>query len=241
MARRQMLVALAVALVASALTYGYISSISESEEVVVASGDIPAGARVLSQMVKLFPVAKRSVHPSAFRKKEDVVGKFTTQTIVAGEQVLKNRIAAGEYAGTTAGLPGESRAMFVPVQDVKAVGGAIRAGERVDVIFVSQEQKAGASASRCVLRSVPVIGTGRGEHVGGKQSRAFSTGIDSRPEGVLLAVTPRDAERLAFCLENGHVYLVAVPFGAPAVQTQGVTWKDLFDPPVQGISPSSAQ
>ena len=230
MARRQVLVALAVALFTSVLTYAYIASMTESEEVIIASCDIPAGSRLSPQSVRLVPLPKRSVHQSAFRRKEDVVGRFAIQPIIAGEQVLKSRVAVGEHAGVTSGLAQDLRAMFVPVQDSKAVGGAVRAGDRVDVIFVSQEHKMGAAVARCVLRSVLVIAAGSGGAGSwGPSQRTSFSGPDYRAEGVLVAVTPQDAERLAFCLENGQVYLATVPFGAATVDTRGTTWSNLFD------------
>ncbi|MGE5485135.1 MAG: Flp pilus assembly protein CpaB [Ignavibacteriales bacterium] len=221
MVKRRMVIALVVAVLSSTASFIYLVHGSGSEEVVVAGVDIAACSLIEPGSVRLARVDRSAAHPDAFRRLEEVCGNYSTQPLVAGEQVLRRRVAAGEQGGVVSGLAGDMRAMFVPVDESRAVGGVLKQGGRVDVVFVSAEQH-GASVAKRLLTSVQVIQAGTGQK--GAGGRDGGGGVS----GVIVAVTPADAERLAFCLENGSIYLVAVPYGSPPSATAGVTWKDVF-------------
>lgn len=220
MARRRTALALLAAILSSAITFTYLARASETEQVVVAVKSVPAFGLITSQSVRLSAVSRQSIHPTAYRRCEDVIGKYAAQALVEGEQVLRERVAAGQYGGIVAGMSPDLRAMFIPVDSGRTVGGHVRPGGRVDVICVSEGSRVPA-ISRCVLRSVTVLSVSSG-------GERTAVGGGDCP-GVVVSVTPEDAERLAFCLENGQVYLAAVPFGASVSPTEGVVWGDVFE------------
>lgn len=221
--KRRMLIALLVAVISSTATFIYLVRSTESEDVVVAVVDIPANSLIGPRSVRIASLNRGAVHPGAYRGIEDVAGRYTSQAVVAGEQVLKHRVAAGEHGGVVSGLAGDLRAMFIPIDDSRAVGGRLKRGGRVDVVFVSSGQH-NPSVAKCVLTSVPIIQCGVAGDTAGSRER------DGGAPGTVVAVTPRDAEKLAFCLENGKVYLTAVPYGSEPSASPGVTWKDVCFP-----------
>ncbi|MCR4397401.1 MAG: Flp pilus assembly protein CpaB [Firmicutes bacterium] len=229
MFRRRGAVALIIAMVTSTATFVYLVWSGESTQVVVAARDIRAGGRIDENSVRLAGMNRRAVHPSAYRHVEEVVGRYAIDELAAGEQVMRHRVAAGGHGGLVAGLSPDLRAMFIPVQAEHTAVGLVEPGGMVDVICVWQESK-GSSVARCVLGSVSVVATAPGE------ARGLADSGSGESRGVVVAVTPGDAEKLAFCLENGRVYLAAVPFGGSAQTTPGVRWEDLVGP-VSGDSP----
>ena len=160
MKRRYLFLAVAAAVAAGAAAWTYTAGLEQSEPAVVAVEDIDAWSRIESDMVKVIQVPRASLHPLTARNKADVVGRYTIQTIYSGEQLLKCKLApssAGAGGSVVAGMPGDMRAVFIPTQVARGAGGVLRGGDRVDLVFVSQEQKTGVAISRYLVRSAPVI------------------------------------------------------------------------------------
>ncbi|MFS8641297.1 MAG: Flp pilus assembly protein CpaB, partial [Symbiobacteriaceae bacterium] len=117
---------------------------------------------------------------------EQVVGRVLRRPVVAGEPVLQADLAPGEGAGLSLALDEGQQAFFLPTGLEQGLGGAVEAGDRVDVIFVGGQGPTGLS--RTLLESVLVL------QVRDDEGRRAEGG---RPLGVLLAVTPWQAEQLA--------------------------------------------
>ena len=135
---------------------------------------------------------------------EDLAGAVLTRPVVAGELIPRAWIASG--AATVAG-----RSMTIPVSPEHAVGGMLRAGDRVEVFatFDSGDSRARTSV---LVRGVEVIDVVEaGGLVVGEEAVV----------GLTVAVTPSEAARLAFAIRTAEldVALVAGPADDPGPAT----------------------
>lgn len=135
---------------------------------------------------------------------EDLRGAILTRPLVAGELIPRAWIATG--SAVTAG-----RVMTIPVTPEHAVGGGLRAGDRVDVYATFDSGDARARTS-ILVREVEVLDV--------VQTGGLVVGEES-VVGVTVAVTPSEAARLAFAIRTAEidVALVAGAADEPAPGT----------------------
>jgi len=193
---RYLVITLVMALATAVYVYSYLTDVSREVEVVVAAVDVPAYTKLTADEVRLERVPEEGVHSQAFNLIADVVGRHALEPLVAGEQVLAARVTGGgnplvESIGR--GL----RASFVPLGR-EGPGGAIRPGDRVDLVYVG-DGELGTPVARTILHAVRVLDLCYEEQPG-RSRRGL-------PAGALVAVTPQQAEVLAFALEYGSVHV----------------------------------
>ncbi|MBE3519154.1 MAG: hypothetical protein IMW97_02500 [Firmicutes bacterium] len=176
-----------------------VSNYVKTKPVVVAARDLVPHEKIRRSDVKLVQMPVKAVHPASLPL-EQVVGGFSATYLVAGQQVLKGHVRFGiNEAGLSFDLPSGWRGMFIPVTPERCLGGEVRAGEKIDVIFCpkasySQPERRGVT----VLRDVVVL----------EVKRAKDTGEFA---GVMALLSPEACEILAGCLESGNVYVSLVP------------------------------
>jgi pilus assembly protein CpaB len=110
--------------------------------VVVAKFDIPAGSKLTIDNVELSFVPESVKLAQAFGTTEGVVDQVTKVPLVAGEQVIPTKLAAGPgfALGDNPPLayvvePGQ-RAVSVGISSLIGAGGNIRPGDFVDVVLI---------------------------------------------------------------------------------------------------------
>jgi len=178
------------ALVAALLNYSALRSRDDSVRIAVALHDIPAGA----------PVTAGALSFTDARVDEGVLATLLTPERAAGVEgwVATGMITAGEpLRGSdlrAPSAPQEHRAMSVPIDREHAVGGALRPGDRVDVIAVHD------GVASYVVADAEVLAVPTPDARGG-------LGALSR-FSVTLAVDEDVALRLAAALRSGSLDVV---------------------------------
>jgi pilus assembly protein CpaB len=199
-----------------------------TQNVVVASKDIPAGTTINDEMikkgmVKTIPWPKTSVPGGSFTSPEQVIGKTNRVKIIANEPILESRLA-GEGAGLTARLEQGKRAMAVKVDEIIGVSGFIVPDDRVDVIVTTvppgsnnQENK----MSKIVLQNKRVLSVAQNvEQKEGKPQVARS---------ITLEVSPEESEKLSLASQEGQIVLALRATGDDReAQTVGSNKRDLL-------------
>lgn len=213
-----------LALAAGVSVYVYLEGLGHRYPVVVAAAAARAGERLGPGDLRLAMLPGDAVHPQAITRLADAVGRVATVDLVPGEQVLHVRTRAPEEAGVGGGLPPHLRAMLLPVPVERAGGGTVTPGRLVDVLFVSDDRDQPSSA-RVLLQGVKVLG------VRDERGQPWPQGREL-PLGVVLAVTVEQAERLAFALEHGSLYLALCPVAPEPAVSWGVGWHNLYLHPV---------
>jgi Flp pilus assembly protein CpaB len=158
-------------------------------EVAVAAREIRAGESVTAGDFRTARVQMKQALLATFvlaRDMRQVRGRIATATIESGEPVIRRELRP---RAAKAGL----RAMSIPIDPSRAVGGRLASGDRIDVLF------AGDREVSIIVRDAEVIAIdakGRG-----------GIGETSSPFTVTIAVDARESQLLAAAIADGDISL----------------------------------
>ncbi|MEX2356009.1 MAG: Flp pilus assembly protein CpaB [Thermaerobacterales bacterium] len=225
-----MWLSLLLALLTGILVFSYLKQFGETVPVLVAARDLELLHQLSPSDVRITAMPVRALHPLSITDRQEVVGGLLRTPLVNGQVLLRPQVtqSRGSGAPVQALLAGNEVAFYLPAAPERGLGGAVRAGDRVDVVLAGQADRFGQAFASTLVADLRVLQVRN--HDGG----LFEEGERGRssPAGVLIAATARDAERLAFALEHGRIYLA---LGSPAGQRTrgwggGVTWDSLLLP-----------
>jgi pilus assembly protein CpaB len=200
----------------------------ETQDIVVAGKDIPAGTTfsdksIQQGLIKSAKWPKTSVPRDSFISTQELMGKVVKVKIVAGEPLLKSRMA-GEEAGLTVRLTPGHRAMAVRVDEVIGVSGFIKPDDRVDVIVTAVPPGRTSQAeklSKIVLQNKRVLSVA--------QNLEQRDGKPQVVRSITLEVTPEEAEKLSLASQEGQIILALRAMGDEQVATtRGSNKSDLL-------------
>jgi pilus assembly protein CpaB len=253
--------ALAAGAVAAVLVFVALSSGDDggstvsggaSTSVVVAAQDIDAGTVISSDMVKSVEMGEDALISGAITDSSVVVGEAARYKIYEGEQLATGKVGPeNDTEGLSGVVPLGFRAFSVGVEEVRAVGGLLLPGNKVDV-YISRtiENDQGNDqddtvVSFLLLQDIEVLAVAQTaqETTAGPAAddgTTVTTGqppedADEQPDAasVTLAVTPEQAGILV-CAQSANssgssgedsVWIALRGFGEPAAET-----KTVFDP-----------
>jgi Flp pilus assembly protein CpaB len=223
---RNIVVAVALALVAALLTSFYVTNYQRdvrrdetNVKVYVASEDIPAGTSgaelARRGLLETTEIVRRNVVPGAISNPNQLADLVAVQPVFAGEQVSTRRFATPSERGIRAQLSGTMRAVQIPGDQHQLLAGTLKAGDRVDVVAsikISPDKE--IHAARIVLRDVEVLkapaSPGNGTDVG------LASG--SGTAYVQLALTDSQVPKMFFVTKHGNWSLQLRP---PVKSTDG--------------------
>jgi pilus assembly protein CpaB len=180
---------------------------TQTQDVVIAAKDIPAGSTIAEVMLKDGTVRaikwpKASVPAGAFGSPTEVIGKVNRVKIMANEPILESRLS-GEGAGLTVRLEPGKRAMAVRVDEIIGVSGFIVPDDRVDVIVTTTppgvNDNKDARLSKIVLQNKRVLSVA--------QSTEQKDGKPQVARSITLDVSPEEAEKLSLAYQEGPIVL----------------------------------
>ena len=198
------LVMIAAGLVGMVLTLAALRDRPAGREVAVAAHDIHAGDALVPTDLRLVRVdADDDVLATVVRGRDlgHVRGLVATARIGAGELVPRRGLRPQA-------APGGLRAMSIPIDPARAVGGRLAAGDRVDVVFAGREESSIIVADALVLS---VDARGRG-----------GIGESASPFTVTVAVDARQSELLAAAIADGNLSLTRTTGAEPSVGTPAI-------------------
>jgi pilus assembly protein CpaB len=168
--------------------------------VVVAAKTIGFGDRIQSGDVKAIAWPKADVPDGTFSDTAAVVGRYSTQKMVPGELVLRQR--AVEHTGgnlLSAQIEPSRRAVTVRVNDVIGVAGFLLPGNRVDVLATRLDNQRRAE-TRTLLQNLKVLAVDQTTAEAGSDKPVVV-------RAVTLEMSPEEAEQLVTATEEGSVQL----------------------------------
>jgi pilus assembly protein CpaB len=232
MARMRVFLVLLLALTAGGAlalgTYNYVSSNSQggsttsaipSKPVVVAASDLPMGAELTADDVKVIEWPASSVPAEAISDPKEAVGRGLVMNVVQYEPILPLKLASKEAgAGLPPVIPPGLRAVSVRVNEVIGVAGYVVPGTRVDVLTtINPGQQQTTMTSKVILTDVQVLAAG---------TKLDNTADKDKPvpvSVVTLLVNPDEAERLTLAASEGKIQLaLRNPLDRSAPATRGV-------------------
>jgi pilus assembly protein CpaB len=163
-----------VAVLAAAGTYLYAGAPRTATptdvamvDVLVAARDIEARSALGSNDVKVVQLPRDAAPANALHDANGAAGMVTTVALSVNEPVLPTMIAQPGTEGHLAVLPPGStvansigfRAMSLNIPDANAAGGAIEAGDHVDILYTLAvvEPTRSDFVGRIVIQDVPVL------------------------------------------------------------------------------------
>ena len=182
-------------------------------DVIVARKDIPEGESITAEMLDRMAIPKKFVQPYAKSRAADFLGMVTRAPIATGEQVLLNKLQKPEDVRALTSLsritPEGKRAMTIGTDVLTGVGGFVRPGDVVDVLWSFQvpppggKKEDGELVTVTLFQEVVVLAVGD-QMVGAAQGEPQEANKDYT---VTLALTPLEAAYLTYAREQGQVQL----------------------------------
>jgi Flp pilus assembly protein CpaB len=200
---RNILVAVALALVAALLTTFYVTNYKrnvqsgeDTVKVFVAAQDVPAGTPgselVKKKLLTEENVAKRTVVPGAISDPEQVQRLVLTQPVYAGEQVTARRFGSLQQQGIQAKLKGTLRAFQLPGDQNQLLAGTLKDGDHVDLVAaVKPDPSKDERVTRIVLRDIEVLRAPESPEISGKLTNTSAGNVH-----VMLAVRDTQVQKL---------------------------------------------
>jgi pilus assembly protein CpaB len=201
---------------------------NETQNVVVAALDIPAGTMINEElnkkgMIKVAAWPKASIPTGAYSSAEQLFGKVNRVKIIANEPILESRLS-GEGAGLTVRLEAGKRAMAVRVDEIIGVSGFIVPDDRVDVIVTATPpgtDRQDNRVAKIVLQNKRVLSVA--------QSTEQKDGKPQVARSITLEVSPGEAEKLSLASQEGAIVLALRGIGDDSeAKTVGSNKSDLL-------------
>lgn len=158
----------------------------EQIDVCVAKRDIVAGETISDGDIETRTWIATLLPSNVILDKSQVIGKRVGSTILKGEPISEARFG---FESDDIEVPEGTVAISIPVRDVQAVGGAIRAGMVCDVYAT------GPSSTTNIAQSVQVLAT--------SMAQDDSTTV----AWVTLAIAPQKVQEMVSAAQNLELYL----------------------------------
>ena len=209
---------------------------SEKTEIVRVTMDIKEGDEITAEMVQTVEVGAYNLPQNLMTDKKEVVGKYATADLAAGDYILSSKLSAVPAAENAYlyNLDGTKQAISVTIKSF-AVGlsGKLESGDIVTVIVADYQGK-GETAIPPELQYVEVIS------VTASSGYDANTGevVDEKelPSTVTLLVTTEQAKVLAELEQDSELHLALVYRGTPEnaakfIAAQDALIKELYAEP----------
>ena len=190
-------------------------SASEKTEIVRVTKDIKEGDEITAEMVQTVEVGAYNLPQNLMTDKKEVVGKYATADLAAGDYILSSKLSpvpAAENAYLY-NLDGTKQAISVTIKSfATGLSGKLESGDIVTVIVADYQGK-GETAIPPELQYVEVIS------VTASSGYDANTGevVDEKelPSTVTLLVTTEQAKVLAELEQDSELHLALVYRGTP--------------------------
>ncbi len=209
---RQLLAgAAAIGLLVVLMVYGTLTHIESSmkvaqpkpinlTKVVVAKTDIPRGAIIQKDMLKVKEFVADSLPKGTAKDIEEFINLPTKMEIFAGDIVTTEKVYTDlRQAGFIGMIPEDCRAVTIPINNVTGIAGLLKAGDRVDIILLLNSEE-GGTKSTVLMQNVLLLSVNRDAEqnlAGGKETtspKKNSEGMDLESVGT---EKPEEEESMA--------------------------------------------
>ena len=221
-------------------------SASEKTEIVRVTMDIKEGDEITAEMVQTVEVGAYNLPQNLMTDKKEVVGKYATADLAAGDYILSSKLSAVPAAENAYlyNLDGTKQAISVTIKSfATGLSGKLESGDIVTVIVADYQGK-GETAIPPELQYVEVIS------VTASSGYDANTGevVDEKelPSTVTLLVTTAQAKELAELEQDSELHLALVYRGtlenaAKFIAAQDALIEELYAEPEPENSGETAE
>lgn len=211
-------------------------SASEKTEIVRVTKDIKEGEEITAEKVQTVEVGAYNLPQNLMTDKKEVVGKYATADLAAGDYILSSKLSAVPAAENAYlyNLDGKKQAISVTIKSfATGLSGKLESGDIVTVIVADYQGK-GETAIPPELQYVEIIS------VTASSGYDANTGevVDEKelPSTVTLLVTTEQAKVLAELEQDSELHLALVYRGTPEnaakfIAAQDALIKELYAEP----------
>jgi pilus assembly protein CpaB len=233
--RKIIAISLILAVISVFMIYIYIkkaTALPEADEyinVYTAAKTLPSKHIITNADIKQVKVLKEYLNSKAVLKKADIVGKRLKDSVIEGEQILRDRLIDEDNTALAYNIPQGKRAVSIDVNDQISVSNLLRPGDYVDVIvsFETEEFEGPVNktlyprVTKTIIQNVEVLALGQEQNIKDEKTK-------EPPKTITLAVSPEEAESLVYATEYGTIRLALRPVeDADTINTHGVIRSDI--------------
>lgn len=198
------------------------STPEQSQSVVVASRDLPLGAKLTENDVQIVAWPSSAVPVGYATSPAEVVGRSLISDLHLNEPVLAAKLADTGLHGMIPLIDPGMRAISVKVDEVVGVAGFVTPGTRVDVILIMQPPGERESVGKVILQNIQALAANQQITEGENGQPIVST-------VVTVLVAPDEAERLALAATKGRIQMaLRNTLDLESIQTEGERESRLF-------------
>ena len=218
------LMALILAFVAAFMAYQQVNKINELKpveiiktSVIVATQDIPQNTTITKEMIKLTSIPIDEKIYGSIQKEEDAIGQIANTKIIAGEQIITDRIVNTEKNTKNSfayKIPTGMRTWTTSVSNLSGVSGLLKVGDHVDILCsYTQENMLGDGTwtsdqvSRVIAQNMEIIALDQvlTQTVTDKDGK--TTESPASYSTVTFFCTPEQLQLLQAAVRYGEIYM----------------------------------
>lgn len=239
--KRITIIAILLAVITTFGLYYYIQSIksnSEEEfvEVYVAKQDIPEKTQLDETMIVLKKIDSKYVLGNAILKDGNILGKYASERIIVGEQIISDRLLESNDTKFSYKIPKDKRAISIGVNGIDGVAHLIKPGDYVDVLVYKAEENNDndyvtyPDIAKVVLQNVLVLAIDQDNNntIVNNTNNENNTESQDAMKIVTFALSPSDSEKLFVGDVSGEIRLaLRNPDYIGTVDTSGAIMDDI--------------
>lgn len=163
-------------------------------EVVMSNRDIPKGTVIQKNMVDIAKVSSADLTPGYLKSFDSVIGKVAIVDILKDQYIYASMIQLTQQEQTLSqNTPRGKRAYTIEIDKISAVGGMIKANDKVDIIGILPQ--GGGPDKNVILTLLEDI-------------KVLSLGTQGEKETITIAVSSEEIKILLWALEAGRIKFV---------------------------------
>lgn len=171
---------------------------------------INAGQQIMSGDIQEVNVPGNAVD-SSFATGNNIVGSYVSTTVYQDTYVYTQELATKNAVSPFKGVDESTRKITIPVTTVTAVGGSIKSGDYVDIVYTGKVPNSGVKQSNGIysdtfMQNIQVYSVGQANDSTSSNSSSVSKSADSSM--VTLLVTLEQYEEIQTRLKTGSIELV---------------------------------
>lgn len=219
------------------LTPLFTRSVSEKATVVRVAAEIHAGDEITASMVQTVEVGAYNLPAGVLTDKSEVVGKYATADLTAGDYILASKLSTEPAAENSYlyNLDGSKQAISVTIKSfATGLSGKLKSGDIVSVIVADYEGR-GETVIPAELQYVEVISVTATSGYDANTGKPL-TDEKELPSTVTFLVSVEQAKVLAELEQESEVHLALVFRGTPEksaafIEAQDALIKELYAKP----------
>lgn len=199
-------------------------------ETFVAKDTIAAGvvgaAAVSDGLIVKQAMPRKMVPEGVIQSLKEIENRVASVDILKGEQILGERFVRPAEARGLLPIPPDRQAMSIELAAQTGVAGFVQQGDRVSIIAQLEEPEPKA---QFLMQDIQVIAVGQRVAEAG-EGESGDKQVQQNQQKVLmtLAVTPGEAEKLAYAMFQGQLYFTLLPRDHKAGPAGGSTARNIF-------------